>query len=242
LPILVIAPGISAITAFCQDTLKPSSTHPPKVSFHVEPPSSSRVNLTPAQCLKLILHDRCNHVNMGTLNSWIHKGHFPVDPAIACSPDPVCLACQFGKAKRCSHRSDVGSILQCYHIPGVGVSADQLEAGCLSRMMTTRGLPAKQRYRYCNLWVDHHTGYIFPTFHVSKVISEMMGSKKCFEDFAACYQVSIRSIMADNGAYASHQFQEAYALANQELTYCAVGGHWQNGVAEGHIGIVTQTV
>jgi len=69
----------------------------------------------------------------------------------------------------------------------------------------------------------------------------MMGSKKCFEDFAACYQVSIRSIMADNGAYASHQFQEAYVLANQELTYCAVGGHWQNGVAEQHIGIVTQT-
>jgi hypothetical protein len=107
--------------------------------------------------------------------------------------------------------------------------------------MTTSSLPAKQRYRYCNLWVDHHTHYIFPTFHISKDNNEMLGSKKCFEDFAARFQVCICSVRVDNGAYASQQFQQACAAAQQDLTYCAVSGHWQNGVAKWHVGMVTQT-
>jgi len=241
LPVLLTAPGITAYTAFCQDAIMPSSSSPKMVQSQLAPPISSRVNLSPAQRLKLILHERCNHVNMGTLNSWIRKGHFSVNPTIARSLDPVCLACQYGKAKCRSHRAAVGSITQKHTVPGAGVSADQIEAGCPGRMMTTSGLPAKQRYRYCNLWVDHHTHYIFPTFHISKDNNEILGSKKCFEDFAARFQVCICSVRVDNGAYASQQFQQACAAAQQDLTYCAVSGHWQNGIAEWHIGMVTQT-
>jgi hypothetical protein len=241
LPVLITAPGITAYTAFYQVALKPSSSPTTTVKFQLAPPASSRVNLTPAHWLILILHERCNHINMGTLNSWIRKGHFLIDPAVARCLDPVCLACQFGKAKRHSHRADVGSITQRHHVPGAGVSADQLEAGCLGRMMTTRGLPAKQHYRYCNLWVDHFTCYIFPIFHVSKDVPEMLGSKKCFEDFAAHFHAPIHSIRADYGAYASQQFQQACASAQQDLKYCVVSGHWQNSVAERHIGVVTQT-
>jgi len=38
------------------------------------------------------------------------------------------------------------SITQHHCAPGAGVSTDQLQAECKGRMMTTRGLPAKQHY------------------------------------------------------------------------------------------------
>jgi hypothetical protein len=88
--------------------------------------------------------------------------------------------------------------------------------------------------------VDHYSRYIFPTFHVSKDTTEMLKSKQCFEDFAHCFDVSIKSIHADNGVYASTAFQQSYT--EQHQTFCAVGGHWQNGVIEYHIGMVANTV
>jgi hypothetical protein len=57
-------------------------------------------NLMPAQRIKLILHEHCNQVNMQQLNHWIRKGHFPVDPSFANSPDPMCCACQYGKENK----------------------------------------------------------------------------------------------------------------------------------------------
>jgi hypothetical protein len=69
----------------------------------------------------------------------------------------------------------------------------------------------------------------------------MIKSKKELQAFTASHGVKIKAIWADNGVYASQLFKASCEAEQQDLTFCAVGGHWQNGVAKRYIGVLTQT-
>jgi hypothetical protein len=106
--------------------------------------------------------------------------------------------------------------------------------------MTTGGSPSNKRYKYCSFWVDHFLRFVYVTMHESKHASELIHSKLEFETFASRYQVHIKNIRADNGVYAAKAFQDSCQRNQQSLTFCAVGAHWQNGLAERFIGSITQ--
>jgi hypothetical protein len=69
----------------------------------------------------------------------------------------------------------------------------------------------------------------------------MLHSKADFETLCRHHGINIRSIRADNGIYSSRSFQGACTAANQQLTVCGVGSHWQNGVVERAIGLIQAT-
>jgi hypothetical protein len=190
--------------------------------------------------MKLILHERCNHVNFCRLNAWIWNGVLPVDRSVGNAPDPICSACQYSKTNKKSH-SDEQSITVSHTAPGQGVSMDLMEAGIPRRMPTTRGLPSPKRYKYVTLWVDHYSRYLYPKFHETKELSAALQSKQDFEAFANRFGIKIESIRADNGIYATKSFQSTCDEKGQHITFCAVGGHWQNGVVEWAIGVITRT-
>ncbi len=52
----------------------------------------------------------------------------------------------------------------------------------------------------------------------------MVQSKREFQAFSACFGVKIKSIRADNGAYASKMFKASCETDQQDLSFCAVGG------------------
>jgi len=105
-------------------------------------PPPGHINLSKAQQTKLLMHERCGHRNMKHISQWIRQGLLPCAPSVANCPDPVCLACQRGKAHRKPHAGATGAITAGSLGPGDGVSADQLEAGCPGRIPTTKGMPS----------------------------------------------------------------------------------------------------
>lgn len=201
---------------------------------------SSLINLTPKQRQKLYLHECCAHENFHNLNRWIRHKKFPnVDPSLANEPDPLCAICQFSKARKRTHKANVGNIRSNHTAPGQGVSSDGMEAGTPGRTFTTKGLPINKRYKYVSFWVDHMSSFTYATFHTSKDAKELLASKHEFEQWSAKFGVKIQSIRADNGVYAAQVFCQQCEKQQQDLTFCAVGAHWQNGIAERFIGLIT---
>jgi len=89
-------------------------------------------------------------------------------------------------------------------------------------------------------WVDHTSSLVYVTFHQSKAVTELLNSKKEFEEWAIRYNVPIHSIQVDNGVYDAQAFKDSCIKQRQKLNFCAVGAHWQNGIAEWFIGTITE--
>ena len=64
---------------------------------------------------------------------------------------------------------------------------------------------------------------------------ETLDAKLSIDKFFYQHGHSIQSWHADNGRYAEADFKEAVASANQSITYCGVGAHHRNGIAEASI-------
>ncbi len=244
LPILYAVPSLACYHNFCAPSKSSESphqgSHTPTTEHHScrQPAIDPLPALSPAQRTKLLWHRRMNHTNFDQLTAWMRADLIPASPAVMNAPNPVCAACNYGKAQRRTRYASTGVIGAQHDSPGAGMSADQLEAGFPGLIPTTKGSPAKQRYHYCNVWVDHYSRFVYTTMHTSKDAKEMLASKKEFEAFCLRHGVSVKSGRADNVVYASQLFRAHCDSQAQDLTFCAVGGHWQNGNAERCIGML----
>jgi hypothetical protein len=198
-------------------------------------------NLTTSQQIKLKWHCRLNHCNFNHVTQLMRSGAIKVPPSVINAPTPLCLACQLGKARRRAHTGVHRPIDKHHTKPGDGISADQMEAGYPGLLPTTKGSPTKARYHYCNFWIDHHSRLVYVTMHQKKDLSSLLQSKQEFEQFCSRHGVHIKFIRADNGIYASAAFRTTCSANDQDLTMCAVGSHWQNGIAERTIGKIQAT-
>jgi len=241
IPIISTVAGVQSYLAYCQATNQ-SHIFPPSIQEQSLLIAAGIVtpNLTPEQHIKRKLHTRYDHEGYGQINAWLLDGtiDIPNAKAIARAPDPLCPICQFGKARRQSHKQHTRSITAHATKPGDGVSADQMEAAVPGLLPTNKGSPTKRRYLYANFWVDHYSSFVYVTMHETKHAAELVKSKGEFESFAARYNIKIKSIRADNGVYSASTFKISCDVQHQKLSFCGVGSHWQNGKAERTIGVI----
>ena len=57
-------------------------------------------------------------------------------------------------------------------------------------------------------------------------------AKHACEQFLSSIGVTAKAYHADNGRFANKGFKDDCIASNQTITFCGVGGHHQNGIAE----------
>jgi hypothetical protein len=89
------------------------------------------------------------------------------------------------------------------------------------------------------MWVDHFLRFLYAHCQEDATTKSTLESKVSFESFAHCYNVSIKHIHGDNGVFATKIFKDHVEASSQHQSFCGVGAHWQNGVIECFIGVIT---
>jgi hypothetical protein len=182
------------------------------------------------------------HLNMAKVQQLAKDGLFGASfkQISNCDP-PLCKACIHGKQHKRPIITSVLQPLDSSHLtPGDCISGDQLESTQPGLIPTFKGSPTTSFYHAGTLLVDHASRLLYFTPHISTGAKEAISAKHQFELFASGFNRQIKRYHADNGIFATKLFRESCTRNKQQLSFCGVDAHHQNGIAERSIRTITE--
>jgi hypothetical protein len=179
------------------------------------------------------VHYRLGHLSFPNLKVLAKNGKIPC--CLTKVPLPKCAGCLFGamtkipwhgKESKATHQVFVATKL------GECVSINHMVSTHVGFFAQLKGGLTKKRYKAASIFVDHFLRICF--VHLMQYLSpeESVKAKRAFEQFAAEHGVTIRHYHCDNGCFTNNAFKQACQESNQQLTFCGVSAHFQNGISE----------
>ena len=205
-----------------------------KDTHHVE-------NLTNDQLELLRLHNKYGHISFKLLQNLASQGLIP--KKLGKCEKPTCPSCLYGKQTKRPWRTKASPMSiggRKPSKPGECVSVDQMISKTPSLMAQVKGWLTKKRYTAATVFADHASGLSYVHVTESTTAEETLEAKAAFEAYAADMGVTIKHYHADNGRFAENAFMEHVKASGQSITFCGVGAHHQNGVAERRIRDLTE--
>jgi hypothetical protein len=198
------------------------------------------VKLDDDQALLMQLHLKLGHLSFPVLQQAAKQGIFPSN--IAKCPIPKCPGCLYGKAHRkpWKTRNKVNHIAKQAKKPGDCVSVDQLISATPGLVAQSSGYLTKAIYSVATIFVDNASGLDYVHIQETTSVDDTLEAKTAFESFTDQHGVTIKHYHADNGVFAAQGFRQAVAQSQQTISFCGVGAHHQNGIAERRIRDLTE--
>jgi hypothetical protein len=103
------------------------------------------------------------------------------------------------------------------------------EVGFYAQMI---GKLTKKHYRCATVFVNHYSRLRFVHLQVNDSSVKTVAAKCAFETSATKHSVKIQHYHCNNGGFSNNAFKQACHNAHQQLTFCAVNAHFQNGIVE----------
>jgi hypothetical protein len=95
-----------------------------------------------------------------------------------------------------------------------------------------KGKLTKKRYKCATVFIDHFSHIQFFHLQLDDGSAKTLAVKLAFEQYAAEHGVMILHYHCNNGCFHNNAFQQACYDASQQLTFCGVNAHSQNGIAK----------
>ena len=190
--------------------------------------------LTPTAEL-LRTHYKLAHLSFKDIQTMAKKGHLP--SRLADCRIPRCSGCLFGKATRRPWRtkSPSNAKIRIATKPGQCISVDQLESPTPGLFGQLKGTPTLKRYKAATVFVDHFSRLSYVHLQESLTSADTLKAKHAFEKFCGTHGVQVQHYHCDNGRFADNAFITDVFEQHQNISYCGVNAHFQNGVAEKRI-------
>ena len=195
-------------------------------------------NMTDDQRELLHLHESVGHLAFGTLISFARKGLLPakfksIDP-------PTCITCILGKQHKLSRSRDNKISGKSITQPGDLIHMDQCIVTTPGRPMTLSGKNNRDKITCFTIYVDQVSHRIHIHFQSSTDAKQTLQGKHRLEKYGHKFNVNLKHFRADNGVFKSKDIMFDIEKQNQDISFCGVNAHHQNGVAERHIRTVVE--
>jgi hypothetical protein len=178
-------------------------------------------------------HYRLSHLSFPKLKVLANNGKIPC--RLAKVPPPKCAGCLFGAMTKLPWRGKESKATHQVFVatkPGECMSIDHMVSTHVGFFVQLKGGLTKKRYKAASIFVDHFLCLCFVYLMQDLSSEESVKAKRAFEQFAAEHGIVIRHYHCNNGHFANNAFNEACQQSNQQLTFCNVNAHFQNGIAE----------
>jgi hypothetical protein len=179
-------------------------------------------------------HFKLKHLPFSALKQLAEKGTIP--KRLAKCPTPMCYPCQMGKQHKKPWR---GKGKKRKHIrkardnfPGANTSTDQMISPFGGMIPQVKGRLMKAKYYAATIFVDHHTDYTYVHLMRNTTAETTLEAKNAYEHLLQTFGHKVLAYHADNGRFAEKVFVQDVKDKAQNITYCGVGSHHQNGIAE----------
>ena len=188
--------------------------------------------------LALYWHHRLRHAPLTCLHRLAKRGTLPKGILLV-RKLPLCAACAFASAHRRSWRTKAKTnkhIRKTEHnAPGKGTSCDHIVSHQPGLIPQSSGILTHEKFWGSVLFVDHHSDFVFNRLIIGTTSQATLDAKQAYERIAASYGIRILSYRADNSRFNDRHFQGDCVKQKQTISFCGVGAHHQNAIAESKV-------
>ncbi len=202
--------------------------------------------LSPAEQEFLDLHHRLLHLPYPIMFRLAKAGFLPKHFLRLKKRPPPCASCLFGTQHRSNWRTRSSKNSKKPSLrkedltgPGQCVGVDQMISAQPGLIPQEKGNLTRARIWACTVFVDYYTGFVFVALMRDLTAESTLAAKKEFEHRCAVRGIKVKAYHADNGRFAEPAFVQECKRCHQDLTFCGVGAHHQNGISERKIKDVT---
>lgn len=195
-------------------------------------------NLTQDQREFLAIHEKLDHLNFNSLKIFAKEGYIP--KKFAKIEPPPCVSCILSKQHKLARNKTNKIVGEHITKPGDMIHMDQAVVTTPGRPMTLSGKNNKHKITCFTIFVDSVSKRVHIHFQNSTNSEQTIDGKINLERFATRYDVKLKHIRCDNGTFRSKAFVQHVKKCDQDISFCGVNAHHQNGIAERYIRTIVE--